>query len=175
MKFALVLSFSTLLAIGACQEKKPSEKAGQAEAVSPSLDASVTNMRKLVSDLESALVKISSLNASDSTKSSLMKRDQDMVAIYKVEEPPLVDTLPDDRNVLVKEASRLLDESRALTEVARRQIEQQQSIVDNDKSSATEMLSQELKDQTAHVQELISQIENEAKTLESEIKKTAGM
>lgn len=173
MRFTWVLSFIILLATGACQEKKPSENIREGEAANTSLEASVTNMRRLVSELETALVKISRLNTSDSAKNTLMKRDQDMVAIYKVEEPPLLDTLADDAEVLAKEASSLLDESRALTEAARQQIKQQ-PLPENDNSNVTQMLSQELKDQIIHVEELISQIENEAKKLEIEVKKSAG-
>lgn len=175
IKFSIVLSFIAFLALSSCQEQKQAENDKGQMAGTDSLQVAVMHTKSVVSQLDSALIEIAKLNTPDSVKNDLMSRDQDMVRIYKVEEPPIVDTLAGNRDALKKEASRLLDNARALITSANQQIKQQQSLFESDTLNYTDELKQVLNDQLMTLRDLISNVESEAERLEEEIKKTGNM
>lgn len=175
IKFSLVISFIILITLCSCQEQKKAENGKGQLARTDSLQVAVMHMKSAVSQLDSALIEITKLNNTDSIKNDLMSRDQDMVRIYKVEEPPIVDTLAGNRDALKTEASRILDRARALIAAANQQIRQQQAIMESDTLNSTKELKQAVNEQIESVRALILKVEHETERLEGEIKKTGNM
>lgn len=175
IRILLPIAALLFLLISCGEEKKADVEQSQAEDYD-SLNASITIVKHYVRKLDSTLLETSTLaallNNSDPAKSALRSRDRDVVRMYEIEKPPLVDTLSDDYNHRsVIEANKVVEDANYAIETIKEEIEAKKLQYAQGEIDPEREITQEFQALMKDYEKIIREAENEVETLQKKIDK----